>query len=103
MIKKFYSGSRDNFWVNLADYVQYWVAKTKLQDSVWRERETLANLTDDELRDIGVTRYDADREARRSDADLPPQRLAQLQREFRQPVTAKDCTGSGHASTRFWL
>lgn len=31
-----------------------------------RTRRSLANLSDHQLRDIGVTRYEADREARRS-------------------------------------
>ena len=38
--------------------------------SVWRQRQRLAELSDHELRDIGVLRSEADAEARRPIWDL---------------------------------
>lgn len=48
--------------------------------TVHRERDALANLSDQQLRDIGLTRSDAYHESRRTYLDVPPGRLASRQR-----------------------
>ena len=60
----------------LQDFVRRVVNHCNLCMEVRREREILANLTDSELRDIGVHRADADAECRRSYLDVPADRLA---------------------------
>jgi len=42
--------------------------------SVWQERRTLKNLSDDQLRDIGISWEAAESESSRSFADIPEER-----------------------------
>jgi uncharacterized protein YjiS (DUF1127 family) len=51
------------------------VALIVLQWQIARERSALARLTDEELRDIGVSREDALRESQRSACEIPANRL----------------------------
>lgn len=45
-----------------------------LHESVRKERDSLANLSDDQLRDIGLHRAEAERESQRLYFDLPKDR-----------------------------
>ncbi len=56
-----------------------WLAWTRLVFQIRRERRQLAQLGDHELRDIGLTRADAERESYRGIADIPPNRLKRSQ------------------------
>ncbi|MEM7289195.1 MAG: DUF1127 domain-containing protein [Pseudomonadota bacterium] len=47
----------------------------RLKDQIKDERKALAGLTDEQLRDIGLTREQAKREAGRSYDDVPEHRL----------------------------
>jgi len=51
------------------------VALIALQWQIARERSALTRLTDEELRDIGVSREDALRESQRSAFEIPENRL----------------------------
>jgi len=57
-----------------------WIHRTvrwlNLCMEIHTERKSLARLTDQQLRDIGIHRADVDAECRRSIFDLPPQRQA---------------------------
>lgn len=50
---------RRRFWSLLS----FWLG-------VWRERQALSQLSDDDLRDIGLTRADVEREVRRRPWDI---------------------------------
>jgi len=51
------------------------INKIQIASAIAHERRTLENLSDEALRDIGVSRGDATVEARREFFDLPPERL----------------------------
>ena len=51
---------------------------TRLAMRVKTERMTLSDLSDDQLKDIGLHRGDASLESRRGFYDLPPSRRAQI-------------------------
>ena len=48
-----------------------WWARLMARQTVARERHQLLELDEHQLRDIGITRYDAVREANRPSWDLP--------------------------------
>lgn len=50
-------------------------ARLRLIESVWRERQELSELTEEQLKDIGIRREDAENEARRTWTDLPSNRV----------------------------
>ena len=50
-----------------------WIRYQQLKFQVAQERRQLLALTDTELKDLGITRHEAELEARRS--DIPPKRL----------------------------
>jgi len=52
-----------------------WVDRIGLMERISRERIELAELSDDQLRDIGIHRAFAEQEAARSCFDLPKNRL----------------------------
>ncbi len=54
---------------------------------IGRERHALARLSDAELRDIGISRENANRESKRSVFDIPMNRLR------RRPVLSGRCAG----------
>ena len=58
----------------LSDHINRFIARCTLYAEVKRERETLAKLSDEALRDIGVHRAEADAESRRAFHDLPADR-----------------------------
>jgi len=60
---------------SLLNWIGKSVALIALQWQIARERSALARLTDDELRDIGVSREDALRESQRSAFEIPQNRL----------------------------
>lgn len=67
---------RQSFWRWLLnDYIKKLVVHCNLCIEVKRERAVLAKLSDEELRDIGIHRADADAESRRHFHDLPADRL----------------------------
>jgi len=55
-------------------FFQRTLKSIRLMRSVARERRVLARLSDRELRDMGISRADAQLEARRSRFDLPEYR-----------------------------
>ena len=62
--------------VVLAAWIHRTVTWLNLCMEIHAERKTLARLSDQQLRDIGIHRADVDAECRRSVFDLPPQRQA---------------------------
>ena len=56
--------------------VRIWLRELQLRDSIQRERRQLMELSDDLLKDIGVSREDALAEAGR--LDLPRERLNRI-------------------------
>lgn len=68
---------RRSLWLwLLTDYCKRIINRCELCLEVRRERNVLAQLTDSELRDIGIHRADADVECRRSYFDVSADRLA---------------------------
>ena len=63
---------------NLPQFVSQWFHMLRLKASIRRERLQLASLSDAQLRDIGVDRASADREAARR--DLPEARRTRFVR-----------------------
>jgi len=57
---------------NLAQTVRHWMQKQRLKNSIERERASLLTMSDEMLKDIGVDRAQAEKEARRE--DLPAER-----------------------------
>lgn len=60
----------------LLETVRKWLAIQQFKATVRREREQLASCSEATLRDLGITRAEANAEARRR--DLPAARLQQL-------------------------
>lgn len=60
------------------DYIRQAIVHLNLCVEIKQERETLAKLSDSELRDIGVHRADADAECRRAFLDVPEDRRGGL-------------------------
>jgi len=58
----------------------HWLAWVALSWQIRHERKQLARLNDAELRDIGVTREQADCEAYKGLASIPPNRLKPIRR-----------------------
>ena len=54
-------------FVNLAYLVRHWMQEQRLKASVRRERANLLSMSDGMLKDIGISREDAQQEARRTD------------------------------------
>lgn len=52
---------------NLLRAARQWIATQRLKNSLYRERAQLLEMTDAELRDIGIDRATAEHEARRND------------------------------------
>ena len=52
---------------SLAQVVRHWMQERKLKASIQRERSSLLSMSDAMLKDIGISRIDADQEAQRSD------------------------------------
>jgi len=75
----------------LGDYINRFIVRCTLYAEVKRERETLATLSDEVLRDIGVHRAEADAESRRAFHDVPADR-AHLYENF----NVESCTVQHH-------
>ena len=60
----------------LIDHIRQVIQRVNLCVEIKRERESLAKLSDAELRDIGVHRGDADAESQRTFLDIPADRLS---------------------------
>ncbi|MEZ5535323.1 MAG: DUF1127 domain-containing protein [Thiolinea sp.] len=56
---------------SLRQSVLHWLELQQLRHKIRKEREQLAALPDHLLRDIGVSRADAEAESRRSFEDIP--------------------------------
>lgn len=67
--------STDNARPTLPGRLGHLIAWIDLALQLGRERRDLARLSDQELRDIGVTRAQAEQESYRGIADIPPNRL----------------------------
>ncbi len=55
--------------------VTVWLARLKLARTVYSERRALEKLSDHALKDLGITRAEAELESRRASYDLPEYRL----------------------------
>jgi len=51
----------------LAQVVRHWMQEQRLKATIRRERSSLLSMSDAMLKDIGVSRIDAEQEALRSD------------------------------------
>lgn len=63
---------------DIKSLVSYGVALYKLRRAVKAERKQLAELPDDLLDDLGISRGDALLESRRDPGDLPQDRLSEI-------------------------
>lgn len=62
-------------WVGkLVHFIREQYALDVLREQIKSERKTLAGLSDEQLRDIGVTRSQANQEALRGYGDIPDSR-----------------------------
>ncbi|MEM7215637.1 MAG: DUF1127 domain-containing protein [Pseudomonadota bacterium] len=59
-----------------ADYIRSVIELTNLKRQIRAERNQLRTLTERELKDIGITREDAIKEASRGYDDVPRHRIA---------------------------
>jgi uncharacterized protein YjiS (DUF1127 family) len=57
--------------------VREWAREESLRRQLRRERRQLLEMDDDTLADLGISRHEAEAEARRN--DIPGERLVQLQ------------------------
>lgn len=57
---------------SLLHLIRQWMARQRLKASIQRERASLMTLSDDQLKDIGIDRIEAQAEAARN--DIPPVR-----------------------------
>lgn len=64
-----------HLWKNRKAWLIYKLQLLQFQDEVKKERRALRSLSDSMLRDIGVSRGEADMESRRDFDDLPMDRL----------------------------
>ena len=62
------------WWKKGRAWIIYKIQLLQFQDQVKNERQALQSLSDEELRDIGICRADADQESRRSISDTPTDR-----------------------------
>lgn len=59
--------------------VREWARREALRRDLKRERRQLREMSDAMLADLGISRFDAEAEARRN--DIPPDRLASLRQD----------------------
>lgn len=68
--------ARRHSWVKrFAQYLRAQYRKDAIKSQIRKERRDLANLSDQQLRDIGITRHQAELEASRGYDDVPSSRL----------------------------
>lgn len=63
------------WWKNLRSWLIYKFQLLQFQDEIKKERKALHSLPDSLLRDIGVSRGDAEMECRRDIDDIPMDRI----------------------------
>ena len=59
----------------IAEYLKYANEMAKLKRQIRQERNQLVQLTESELKDLGITRHDALQEANRDFDDVPKHRV----------------------------
>lgn len=59
-----------------------WLALQQLKRQVYQERQQLMELPDELLKDIGITRIDAERESLRGFDDMPSKRVRKMKNEL---------------------
>ena len=68
--------ARRHSWVKrFAHYLRAQYKLDAMKSQIRKERKDLANLSDQQLRDIGITRHQAELEASRGYDDIPSSRL----------------------------
>lgn len=73
-----HSHKRLPVWQAFVSGVRRWWAMQQLKSAVRLERKELLDLSDEQLRDIGIDRAQALRESARDSGDLPADRLSLL-------------------------
>ena len=67
------AASQVGIFDNLAQVVGHWIHEQRLKASIRRERNSLLSMSDAMLKDIGISRDEAQQEAQR--VDIPAERF----------------------------